>query len=105
MVAKWLGNGLQNRHTSVRIRSAPPARRCGPRGCHADESDPRLDKISRLTIKLLSLGEEGCVQEQKRELVATLDPRTSATPRSRSGDKWASAKLMLPHAHNAISET
>ena len=22
-VAKWLGNGLQNRHTSVRIRSAP----------------------------------------------------------------------------------
>ncbi len=23
-VAKWLGNGLQNRHTSVRIRSAPP---------------------------------------------------------------------------------
>jgi hypothetical protein len=23
-VAKWLGNGLQNRHTPVRIRSSPP---------------------------------------------------------------------------------
>jgi hypothetical protein len=37
-VAKWLGSGLQNRHTPVRIRSSPQAE-CGPRRAIATLSE------------------------------------------------------------------
>jgi hypothetical protein len=47
-VAKWLGSGLQNRHTPVRIRSSPPELRvAAPEGAESRRSERHLSASRR----------------------------------------------------------
>src|SRR5215831_224956 len=70
VVAKWLGNGLQNRHTWVRIPSTPPRQRSCRRGVSGFERHHSRLAIAELLRRAIQARTEkmlGCRQPEVEE--------------------------------------